>query len=69
MESITISIRGMTCQGCVASVQRALERIDGVETVDVKLDPGEVKIEYVAGRVHAAQLYSAIEDAGYEVAA
>ena len=53
MESITIGIRGMTCQGCVASVKRVLEGIDGVEGVDVTLNP--------------ARLHSAIEGAGFEV--
>ena len=67
METITIPVRGMTCQGCVSSVKRVLEGIDGVERVEVNLDPGEAKVEYVPGRVNAAKLRSAIEDAGYEV--
>ena len=67
MESITIPVKGMTCDGCVASVKRVLEAIDGVERVDVQLEPGEAKVDYVQGRVDAARLRSAIEDAGYEV--
>ena len=67
MESITIGIRGMTCGGCVASVKRALEGIDGVERVDVQLEPGQAKVNYVPGRVNGARLRSAIEDAGFEV--
>ena len=67
MESITIPIKGLTCQGCVSSVKRVLEGIDGVERVDVQLEPGEAKVDYAPGRVDAARLRSAIEDAGYEV--
>lgn len=67
METITIPVRGMTCEGCVAGVTRVLKAIDGVERVDVKLDPGQATVEYVPGRVNAARLRSAIEDAGYEV--
>ena len=67
MESITIPIKGMTCEGCVASVKRVLEDIDGVERVDVQLEPGQAKVDYVPGRVNAARLRSAIEGAGYEV--
>ena len=67
MESITIGIKGMTCQGCVASVKRVLEGIDGVERADVTLHPGQAKVDFVSGRVNGARLRSAVEDAGYEV--
>ena len=66
-ESIRIGISGMTCQGCVASVKRVLENIDGVQRADVTLEPSQAKVDYVPGRVNAAKLHSAIEDAGYEV--
>ena len=66
METATIKIKGMTCGGCVASVKRVLQGIDGVEKVDVSLDPPEAKVEYAVGRVDTAQLRAAIEDAGYE---
>lgn len=67
MESITIPIQGMTCSGCVANVERILKAIDGVHSVRVSLDPAEATVEYVPGRVNAARMRSAIEDAGYEV--
>ena len=65
----TIRIDGMTCSGCVASVKRVLEAIEGVEKVEVSLDPPQARIEYAAGRVDRPQLCAAIEDAGYEAAA
>jgi copper chaperone len=67
MESITIPVEGMTCSGCVANVERVLKSIDGVESVNVSLDPGQAIVEFVPGRVNPARLRSAIEDAGYEV--
>ena len=67
MESITIPIEGMTCSGCVANVERVLKALDGVHAVSVSLEPAEARVEYVPGRVNAARLRSAIEDAGYEV--
>jgi copper chaperone len=63
----TLKIRGMTCGGCVASVQRVLKALDGVESADVSLASNEAKVEYDAGRVQPADLEAAIEDAGYEV--
>ena len=67
MESITIPVEGMTCSGCVANVERVLKSIDGVESVNVSLDPGQAIVEFIPGRVNPARLRSAIEDAGYEV--
>ena len=67
MESTTLKIRGMTCGGCVASVQRVLNELDGVERADVSLASNEAKIEFDASRVKPADLEAAVEDAGYEV--
>jgi copper chaperone len=67
MESITIPIEGMTCGGCVANVERVLKAIDGVQSVNVSLDPARAVVEFAPGRVDPAHLRSAIEDAGYEV--
>ena len=67
METITIGIKGMTCGGCVANVQRVLKALDGVGNVDVSLEREEANIEYTPGRVDPARLRSAIEGAGFEV--
>lgn len=36
----TYAITGMTCQGCVASVQGKLEQVNGVESVAIDLEKG-----------------------------
>ncbi|MEM8507999.1 MAG: MauE/DoxX family redox-associated membrane protein [Bacteroidota bacterium] len=40
----TYRITGMTCQGCVASVQEKLLAVDGVEQVVVDLSAGEAEV-------------------------
>lgn len=40
----TYNISGMTCQGCVSSVQDKLENVPGVERVSIDLEKGEGKI-------------------------
>ncbi len=67
METITIKIKGMTCSGCVASVERVLKGIDGVEQADVSLDQAQATVNYATDRVDVARLRSAIEDAGFDV--
>ena len=56
----------MTCGGCVASVKRVLQEIDGVEKADVSLEAKQATIEYDEQRVEQARLRSAIEEAGFE---
>ncbi|WP_350293020.1 MauE/DoxX family redox-associated membrane protein [uncultured Croceitalea sp.] len=38
-------IKGMTCQGCVASVKEKLLTVDGVKEVVISLEKGEAEIE------------------------
>jgi copper chaperone len=67
METTTLKIRGMTCGGCVASVQRVLREIDGVQRADVSLAESSATVQYEPARVKPADLHVAIADAGYEV--
>ena len=66
METTRIKVEGMTCGGCVASVKRALQQIEGVANVDVSLDQAQARVEYDPARVNEAQLRTAIEDAGFD---
>jgi copper chaperone len=67
MESKTLNVKGMTCGGCVSSVERVLKAIPGVSAVAVSLADGKVRVEY-DGAPAAAQFSKAIEDAGFEIA-
>ena len=69
METATLNVKGMTCQGCVASVTRVLKALPGVRDVEVTLDPGRATVSYDASRASVPALKAAIEDAGYDVAA
>jgi copper chaperone len=67
MEKITLTVKGMTCMGCVRSVKNVLEPIPGVTGVDVTLENGQVTIDYDPAGSNVEQFTSAINDAGYEV--
>ena len=67
METATLKIRGMTCGGCVASVERVLRGLDGVGRAEVSLENAEATVQFEPARVKLAELEGAIEDAGYEV--
>jgi copper chaperone len=69
METITFNVKGMTCNGCVASVTRVLKAVPGVDNVAVTLSPGAAKIDFDAAKTSAPALKAAVEDAGYDVVA
>jgi copper chaperone len=68
MENVTLNVRGMTCQGCVASVTRVLQSTPGVATARVDLAQGRAEVSYDPARTSVDTLKGAIEDAGYDVA-
>ena len=65
MKSITLHITGMTCGGCVKSVTRVLEELNGVEKAVVILDDGKAEITFDESAVSIPQLIETIEDAGF----
>lgn len=68
METTIVSISGMTCMGCVASVKRVLDGIDGIVRAEVTLQPGQAAVSYDAAKTSVGAIRTAITDAGYEVA-
>jgi copper chaperone len=57
-------IEGMGCDHCVKSVDEALRKVEGVETVAVEL--GHAVVEASAG-VDVSELRVAVESAGYQL--
>jgi copper chaperone len=68
METITLKVNGMTCDGCVRSVTKALKAVPGVGDVEVSLAKAEAQIAYAPREVSIERLKAAIDDAGYEAA-
>ncbi|TKJ42163.1 heavy metal-associated domain-containing protein [candidate division LCP-89 bacterium B3_LCP] len=64
--AITIlQIKGMTCSHCVANVTRALQEVEGVNSVSVNLKTGETKVNGAGFTVD--DLEQAVVKAGYKV--
>jgi copper chaperone len=68
MQTATLNISGMTCGGCVRSVSKVLNALDGVTKADVSLEKKSAVVDYDDARVNPDQLKRAVEEAGYEVA-
>ena len=67
MSEIILSVTGMTCGGCVSSVQKVLAATPGVQRVEVTLTPGQARVVVDDARVDRAALVQAIVDAGFGV--
>ena len=65
MKKLKLTITGMTCPHCIASVSRTLKSIAGVTVDEVKL--GSATIEFDAAKTTAAALSKAVTDEGYAV--
>ena len=58
-------VEGMSCGGCVSSVEKAVKAVAGDASVSVDLESGLVTIEGVCGE---DDLRSAVEEAGFTFA-
>ena len=68
MKSITMNVQGMSCGHCVKAVEGAVGELDGIQTVQVKLEEGSVQVTYDEALTSNQKIEEAIEDQGYDVA-
>ena len=66
METITLSVIGMTCGGCAASVKRVLDKTEGVEALEVNHEEDSVIIKYDADNIDIKHIIEKIERIGYK---
>lgn len=67
MNTTTIKIEGMHCDGCAERVKRVLERQPGVREAAVSFEAEEARVKYDEQAVTTDRLRSVIERAGYSV--
>ncbi|MEZ3117116.1 heavy-metal-associated domain-containing protein [Halobaculum sp. MBLA0147] len=61
--TLELSVTGMSCGNCEASVVEALEGVDGVESATADHEADRATVE---GDADALDAIVAVEDAGYE---
>lgn len=64
-EAIRLSISGMSCAGCVSSVEDALQRVVGVSAASINFAEHTATVE---GDITAQSLVDAVRSAGYDAA-
>lgn len=67
-KQIEIKIKGMDCAGCARSVQSALEKLQGVDSVEVLLSAEKARITSESSLPERSAIKKAVEDIGYRIA-
>jgi Cu+-exporting ATPase len=67
-KQIILPITGMTCANCVASVERALKKVDGVQSATVNLSSERATVEYNPADSNIEDLVLRVQKAGYGIA-
>ncbi len=62
--SQTLTVTGMSCEGCEEAVENALAAVQGVSAVEADNETDSVTVE---GTAETDALEKAVETAGYEV--
>ena len=66
LREITIPISGMTCSACAIAVEKALNKLDGIESSSVNFATEKVFINYDSSIVRISKIKQVIEKAGYK---
>ncbi|GAB4533572.1 MAG: copper-exporting P-type ATPase CopA [Anaerolineales bacterium] len=67
-KQIVLPITGMTCANCVATVERNLKKVDGVEVANVNLSSERATVVFDPAAAGLGDLIARVERAGYGIA-
>jgi copper chaperone CopZ len=63
--TVTLTVKGMTCGGCVLGTRKVLTRLPGVAKADVSYEKGTAVVTYDPAKVTVEQMVAAIKTLGY----
>jgi P-type Cu+ transporter len=67
-KQLTLPITGMTCANCVATVERNLKRLDGVQSAVVNLSSERATVDFDSAKLGLTDVIARVNRAGYGVA-
>ena len=65
MAQDTFDVGGMTCAACQAHVDRAVSKLDGIQSVAVNLLAGSMLVDYDPAQITPDDICTAVDRAGY----
>lgn len=67
-KQLTFPITGMTCANCVATVERNLKKLDGVQSAVVNLSSERATVDFEPAKLQLTDVIARVNRAGYGVA-
>ena len=67
MGNVTSLVKGMSCEGCQAAVEKAIGNLEGVVSAQVDLQGGSATVDFDEAVVGVGQFKKAVEEAGFDV--
>jgi len=67
-KQLTLPITGMTCANCVATVERNLKKLEGVNTAIVNLSSERATVDFDSAKLGLTDVIARVQRAGYGVA-
>ena len=68
MKTEKYNVTGMTCAACQANVTRCVQKLEGVEDVNVSLLAIQMPVSYDEAQVHPEEIIAAVQKIGYGAA-
>ena len=65
IEQVELVISGMTCAGCVRTIEQSVERVAGVLRAEVNLATGTARVRFDPAVVDVGRIRKAVDEAGY----
>ena len=62
----TLTIKGMTCGGCVGAVKIQLKRTEGVSAFDVSYEKAEAVVTYDPSKTDPKKIAESVSKTGFE---
>ena len=69
VETLNLTVRGMTCANCARTVQNTLSSVPGVTHSTVDLNAASATVEYDTDLIKPEAIVTAVCDLGYEARA
>lgn len=67
VKTLTLPVEGMTCASCVARVEKALKKVDGVDGVNVNFATEKVTLSFDENKADFKKFADVVEEAGYQL--
>ena len=64
----SLDVQGMSCPSCIRHIKEALQEVEGVSDIDVRLAQGKVVVRHEADGPPISALVGALQEAGYDSA-